>query len=111
MFTVGPRSACAPFTLDWSARYLPIRVARLMSKVAPIAVPFGRHPEGIESKNRVPLTPFGPSDNLIEGIPSLLIGTVCQKSLPMKWLIFDLCLVRINWGFNLLTSCERNFLF
>lgn len=84
MLMVGPRITCAPFAFASSARRWPISIARSRSNVAPIAVPQGRHAAGTLLKNRVPRTPLGPSETRIEGIPSLGIGTVCQKSSPVE---------------------------
>jgi hypothetical protein len=82
-----------------------------MSKVEPIAVPFGRQAEGTESKNRVPRTPFGPSESRIEGMPSLGIGTVCQKSLPAQKIQFCPALLSsLRLNFIILTSSDGNLL-
>lgn len=83
MLIVGPKTTCAPLAFASSPRRCPIFLLRSLSKVAPIAVPQGRQAEGMLPKKRVPRTPFGPSDSRIDGIPSRLIGTVCQKSLPI----------------------------
>ncbi|CUM53126.1 unnamed protein product [Debaryomyces tyrocola] len=54
-----------------------------------MAVPQGNEDDGTPLKNLVPLIPFGPSEVLIEGIPNLFTGTVCQKSTPAKREIFS----------------------
>ena len=43
-------------------------------------------------KKRVPLTPLGPSEVLIAGIPSRGTAAVCQKSVPETRAIFSLVL-------------------
>ena len=83
MFIVGPRTMCAPFARASSPSRWPISTTRSESNVAPMAVPHGRHAEGTLPKNLVPRIPLGPSDSRMEGIDSLGMSRVCQKSLPV----------------------------
>lgn len=53
-----------------------------MSHVAPRAVPQGKQAAVIPLKNLVPLTPFGPSDTRIAGMPCLGREAVCHQSAP-----------------------------
>ena len=53
-----------------------------MSQVAPRAVPQGKQAAFTPLKNFVPLTPFGPSDTRIAGMPCFGMATVCHQSEP-----------------------------
>jgi hypothetical protein len=83
MLIVGPRTTCAPLAFASSARRLPMRWARSLSKVAPMAVPQGKHADGVLPKKCVPRMPLGPSEVRMEGISSRGISWVCQKSFPV----------------------------
>ncbi len=82
MLIVGASSIWAPLALASSPRNLPTFRSSVVLKVAPRAVPQGRHAAGLPLKNVLPRTPLGPSERRNAGTPSRGIGTVCQKSLP-----------------------------
>lgn len=60
-----------------------MRRTRAVSKVAPMAVPQGKHAEGVLPKKCVPRMPLGPSEVRMEGIFRRGMSCVCQKSLPI----------------------------
>lgn len=114
MLMVGPRTTCAPFACASSPSKRPISTASSESKVAPMAVPQGRHAEGTLPKNLVPRMPLGPSESRIDGTESRGISRVCQKSLPghvsvrAKVCLYDgLCLPARSETFSSMFNCSR----
>lgn len=82
MLMVGPRRTCAPLALASSPSNRPSFSSSSVSHVAPRPVAQGRQAAGTPLKNRVPRTPFGPSEVRRAGMFKRGTEAVCQKSTP-----------------------------
>jgi hypothetical protein len=96
MFIAGPKIISTPFAWHSFANAFPISSINFLSQELAVVTAVGKQVEGILGPNCFSsgvsgsfLSPCGPSDILIEGIPSLSIGFVRQLSNPEQRLAFS----------------------